>query len=93
MTRKPDTTPGRNAQRRAALYHVLLLEVRSMVRAFRISGKGDGECPFCANLAWFADRHFDGCLIRRLEAALDAERRGDNEAIKRMLEEIGAQKP
>ena len=95
MTR-PDTTPGWNAQRRAALYHVLLREWgRSEYGAF-IGHSDDLDdpvlvCELCFATARDLDhlKHSAHCLLTRTRAALDAERRGDNEAIRKMLEEMG----
>ena len=80
MARKPDTTTGWNAQRRAALYRVLLREVVAFIYAYQIE-QGDYSSIKLEETA--------AALVVRVERALDAEARGDNEAIRKMLAEIG----
>jgi len=100
MTRKTDFTPFWNAQRRAALYHILLLKI---VDSYYSSSDGTHSdspvyCELCGNwidVRLYSDtikRNIDHgplCPVKLAEAALVAAQFGDNEAIRKMLEEIG----
>jgi hypothetical protein len=71
---------GHAAQRRAALYHVLLREFVSDYESAH-----PAHCNYCDS--WHkpgVTRHDSNCLIERIERALDA----DNDTVRAMLAEV-----
>lgn len=79
MTKTNDTRLadlGHDAQRRAALYHVLLRRIVTEVDRYM------ERCPVCRTHA--SEPHTDECMILLASQALDA----DNDAIRAMLARV-----